>query len=241
MGKIYSLLKFFTLILNSRISAKSISEKILGAFTSDNSVQPQPTATFYLNRKLHPDKINQLPLGILENTFLTHHFVLRDVVTDQIISLFGTYDLEENSEILQEFQQHFSQVDLGTQKRGNFGLYMDYLDADQKNSDNQKSGSPPPKIGLKFMYPQFQSKFGFILNDPDKISEILDQKKIKTEFKNYDLGYTVSIKNAVLSKVDAFWVNYSGELVKLGRHRLRPAPIKWCMTGDRFVAPKLGL
>ena len=154
--------------------------------------------------KLSAQAFSSLPLGVLENTFITHTFLLKESKTGEAVALFRTNN-EKNL--------------LGKLERatyGTFKLYVDYV---------EHKGVVKP--GLRFMDEEKQSKISEIVNDPVKVVELMAENKVNSKFIQGDKGFCLEIKNCTNMRLDAYWVNYQGGYRLLGRHSVPPAPKDW--------------
>ena len=153
-----------------------------------------------VGRTLSKESVRRLPMGVLENTFITHTFLLKETKTGEAVALFQT---NNDPKLVNAFEGHFE-------------LYIDYVNI---NGDT--------KPGLKFLFPKKQSKQAMIVNDPNEVVQRITDNKVNSSYIQGDKGYTLSIKNATNVMFDAYWVNYSGGMRLLGRHSIPVVPENW--------------
>ena len=175
------------------------AEAIKTGMTKISSDQPAPPAYEPSKTKLSKAGFDKLPLGVLENTFITHTFLLKETKSGEAVALFRT---KNDKSLLGKFTDHFR-------------LYIDYVE--------YKGGVKP---GLRFMNDE-EASFAEIINDPNDVVENITENKVKSSFIQGDKGFTLAIKNCTNVSLDAYWVNYEGGMSLLGRHSVPPAPESW--------------
>ena len=126
--------------------------------------------------KLSKSAFDKLPLGVLENTFITHTFLLKETKSGEAVALFRT---NNDKNLINKFKDHFR-------------LYVDYVE--------YKGGVKP---GLKFM-DESQSKFAEVVNDPTDVVNRVTDNKVNSTFIQGDKGYTLAIKNCTNISLDAY-------------------------------------
>jgi len=175
---------------------KRANENIAKLMPSESKSTTKMSNSIDPKRSVTKKQYSKLAMGVLENTFITHTFLLKESTTGNVVALFQT---NRDTKLVGTFKK--------------IQLYVDYV---------EHSGEKKP--GLKWLSKQDDGKAkpssAMIINDPVRVVQSLTDKTVKSQFYQGDKGYTLEIKNVTNMMLDAYWVNYEGGMRLLGRHSI---------------------